>query len=133
MVAVSGALLLAVGILALITYYRKWTHLWKEWLTRLDHKKIGIMYIVLAPVMLLRGFADAMAIFVLSVMMAIDFTVPATAKKKENLSMGLSMIDRWDINSCRVYSGSINIRLAFPLPYSAACLDKPLHPIGRFE
>ena len=57
--AVSGALLLAVVILALITYYRKWTYLWKEWLTSLDHKKIGIMYIVLALVMLLRGFADA--------------------------------------------------------------------------
>ncbi|MFZ0241564.1 MAG: cytochrome o ubiquinol oxidase subunit I [Desulfobacterales bacterium] len=57
--AVSGALLVAVVILALITYYHKWTYLWKEWLTSLDHKKIGIMYIVLALVMLLRGFADA--------------------------------------------------------------------------
>jgi cytochrome o ubiquinol oxidase subunit 1 len=57
--AVSGALLLAVGILALITYYRKWTYLWKEWLTSLDHKRIGIMYIILALVMLLRGFSDA--------------------------------------------------------------------------
>ena len=46
-------------ILALITYYRKWPYLWKEWLTSLDHKKIGIMYIILALVMLLRGFSDA--------------------------------------------------------------------------
>ena len=46
-------------ILALITYYRKWTYLWQEWLTSLDHKKIGIMYIILALVMLLRGFSDA--------------------------------------------------------------------------
>jgi len=57
--AVGGASLLAVVILALITYYRKWTYLWKEWLTSLDHKKIGIMYIILAMVMLLRGFSDA--------------------------------------------------------------------------
>ena len=57
--AVSGALLLTVVILALITYYHKWTYLYKEWLTSLDHKKIGVMYIVLALVMLLRGFADA--------------------------------------------------------------------------
>ena len=57
--AVSGALLLAVVIMALITYYRKWTYLWKEWLTSLDHKKIGIMYIILALIMLLRGFSDA--------------------------------------------------------------------------
>jgi cytochrome o ubiquinol oxidase subunit 1 len=57
--AVGGALLLGVVILALITYYRKWTYLWQEWLTSLDHKRIGIMYIILALVMLLRGFSDA--------------------------------------------------------------------------
>ena len=57
--AVGGAILLALVILALITYYRKWTYLWKEWLTSLDHKRIGIMYIILALVMLLRGFSDA--------------------------------------------------------------------------
>ena len=34
-------------------------YLWKEWLTSVDHKRIGVMYIVLALVMLLRGFADA--------------------------------------------------------------------------
>ena len=54
-----GAVLLALVILALITYYRKWTYLYKEWLTSLDHKKIGIMYIILALIMLLRGFSDA--------------------------------------------------------------------------
>jgi cytochrome o ubiquinol oxidase subunit 1 len=46
-------------ILAIVTYKRKWTYLWKEWLTSLDHKRIGIMYIVLAWIMLLRGFSDA--------------------------------------------------------------------------
>jgi cytochrome o ubiquinol oxidase subunit I len=57
--AVSGSILLAVVILVLITYFGKWTYLWKEWLTSLDHKRIGIMYIILALVMLLRGFSDA--------------------------------------------------------------------------
>jgi cytochrome o ubiquinol oxidase subunit 1 len=57
--AVGGSILLAVVILVLITYYRKWTYLWQEWLTSLDHKRIGIMYIVLALIMLLRGFSDA--------------------------------------------------------------------------
>jgi len=57
--AVGGSILLAVVILALVTYYRKWTYLWREWLTSLDHKRIGIMYIILAMVMLLRGFSDA--------------------------------------------------------------------------
>lgn len=40
-------------------YFGKWTYLWKEWLTSVDHKRLGIMYIIVAIVMLLRGFADA--------------------------------------------------------------------------
>ena len=57
--AVGGTILLGAVILSLITYYGKWTYLWREWLTSLDHKRIGIMYIILALIMLLRGFADA--------------------------------------------------------------------------
>ncbi len=34
-------------------------YLWQEWITSVDHKRIGVMYIVLGLVMLLRGFADA--------------------------------------------------------------------------
>ena len=54
--------MIALGGLALvgaITYFRKWTYLWTEWLTSVDHKKIGVMYIIVAMIMLLRGFADA--------------------------------------------------------------------------
>lgn len=47
-------------MLALMTRYRVWGPLWRDWLTSIDHKKIGIMYIVLGLVMLLRGFADAL-------------------------------------------------------------------------
>ena len=36
-----------------------WGTLWRDWITSIDHKKIGIMYIILGLVMLLRGFADA--------------------------------------------------------------------------
>ena len=46
-------------VLGAITYFRFWGPLWRDWLTSVDHKKIGVMYIVLAFVMLLRGFADA--------------------------------------------------------------------------
>ena len=52
----------AIGGLSLIgalTYLRAWGYLWREWFTSIDHKKIGIMYVVLGIVMLLRGFADA--------------------------------------------------------------------------
>ncbi|HWL84158.1 MAG TPA: cytochrome o ubiquinol oxidase subunit I [Roseomonas sp.] len=49
-----------VAMLGALTYFRVWGYLWREWLTSVDHKRIGIMYIVLALVMLLRGFADAL-------------------------------------------------------------------------
>ncbi len=52
----------ALGGLAtvfLLTRYRLWGYLWKEWFTSVDHKKVGIMYVILGIVMLLRGFSDA--------------------------------------------------------------------------
>src|SRR5271154_356182 len=55
-----GVLIVAVlGILTLITVKGWWPYLWREWITSTDHKRIGVMYVVLALVMLLRGFADA--------------------------------------------------------------------------
>ncbi|HET6396080.1 MAG TPA: cytochrome o ubiquinol oxidase subunit I [Pseudoxanthomonas sp.] len=48
-----------IALLALVTRYRLWGPLWRDWFTSIDHKKIGIMYMVLGLVMLLRGFADA--------------------------------------------------------------------------
>jgi cytochrome o ubiquinol oxidase subunit I len=49
-----------VAILGAVTYFRLWGWLWRDWLTSVDHKKIGIMYVILAMIMLLRGFADAL-------------------------------------------------------------------------
>ena len=48
-----------LALLGAITYVGKWSYLWKEWITSVDHKRIGVMYIILALIMLLRGFADA--------------------------------------------------------------------------
>ncbi len=56
-VALGGA-----GLLALLTKFRLWGPLWRDWVCSIDHKKIGIMYIVMGLVMLLRGFADALMI-----------------------------------------------------------------------
>lgn len=53
-------LIAAVIIIALLFYYHRWTWLWKEWLTSLDHKKIGIMYIIVSLVMLYKGVIDAL-------------------------------------------------------------------------
>jgi cytochrome o ubiquinol oxidase subunit 1 len=48
-----------LALVGAVTYAGKWGYLWKEWFTSVDHKRIGVMYIILALVMLLRGFADA--------------------------------------------------------------------------
>jgi cytochrome o ubiquinol oxidase subunit 1 len=51
--------LVLIGVLALVTAKGWLPYLWREWITSVDHKRIGVMYIVLAMVMLLRGFTDA--------------------------------------------------------------------------
>src|ERR1700757_2186 len=51
--------LAGIAILGLITYCRQWKYLWTEWLTSVDHKKVGVMYFALGLVMLVRGFAAA--------------------------------------------------------------------------
>ncbi|MDC9595948.1 cytochrome o ubiquinol oxidase subunit I [Xenorhabdus anantnagensis] len=58
-VTLLGILLGGLVVVGSLTYFRKWKWLWTEWLTSVDHKKIGVMYIVVAMVMMLRGFADA--------------------------------------------------------------------------
>jgi cytochrome o ubiquinol oxidase subunit 1 len=60
MAAVGGIIVGGIVVLGLITYFRLWGYLWTEWLTSIDHKRIGVMYILLAMVMLLRGFSDAL-------------------------------------------------------------------------
>ena len=48
-----------IAVIGAITWFKLWGYLWREWFTSVDHKKIGIMYMVLGLIMLLRGFADA--------------------------------------------------------------------------
>jgi cytochrome o ubiquinol oxidase subunit I len=56
----SGVVVLAIlGVLAWVIVKGHLPYLWKEWITSVDHKRIGVMYTLLAMVMLLRGFADA--------------------------------------------------------------------------
>ena len=54
---VVGIVILAV--LAIVTVKGWWPYLWREWLTSVDHKRIGVMYVILGLVMLLRGYSDA--------------------------------------------------------------------------
>ncbi|WP_026960743.1 cbb3-type cytochrome c oxidase subunit I [Alicyclobacillus herbarius] len=53
-------LIVSIAIVAVLTYYKKWGWLWREWLTTVDHKKIGIMYVISALLMLFRGGVDAL-------------------------------------------------------------------------
>ena len=53
-------LLGALAVLALITHQKRWKWLWKEWLTSVDHKKIGIMYMVVSGIMLAKGLIDGL-------------------------------------------------------------------------
>jgi cytochrome o ubiquinol oxidase subunit 1 len=57
--AAVGMPLAVIGLVVLITYLKRWKWLWTNWLTSLDAKKIGVMYIIVAIVMLIRGVADA--------------------------------------------------------------------------
>ena len=60
MATLVGVVLGGLGLVAAMTYYKVWGTLWHDWLTSIDHKKIGIMYCILGFVMLLRGFTDAL-------------------------------------------------------------------------
>ncbi|SEK94114.1 cytochrome o ubiquinol oxidase subunit 1 [Roseateles sp. YR242] len=56
----AAVILGGIAVLALMTKFKLWGPFWRDWVTSIDHKRIGIMYIVLGIVMLLRGFADAL-------------------------------------------------------------------------
>lgn len=49
----------ALTVAALLTYFRKWGYFWSEWVTSLDHKRIGIMYVALSFVMMSRALVEA--------------------------------------------------------------------------
>ncbi|MBT0670860.1 cytochrome o ubiquinol oxidase subunit I [Novosphingobium profundi] len=58
-VTFAGVMLGGIALVAALTYFKVWGYLWKEWFTSVDHKKIGIMYMILGLIMFIRGFADA--------------------------------------------------------------------------
>lgn len=56
----ASIVLASLGILFVLTYFKKWGWLWREWITTVDHKKIGMMYIIASLLMLFRGGVDGM-------------------------------------------------------------------------
>jgi len=59
MFTMAAIVLVGLTVFGLITKYKKWGVLWRDWITSVDHKRLGVMYIFLALVMLFRGFSDA--------------------------------------------------------------------------
>ncbi len=58
--AVFSMAIIGIALIGLITYLKRWKWLWNEWLTTVDPKKIGIMYIIVVLLMFLKGFSDAL-------------------------------------------------------------------------
>lgn len=58
-IAMASIILGGIALVALVTYFKAWGYLWREWITTVDHKKIGIMYLLTALLMLFRGGVDA--------------------------------------------------------------------------
>ncbi|RUS49122.1 cbb3-type cytochrome c oxidase subunit I [Cohnella sp. AR92] len=71
-----GIVLASLSILFVLTYFKKWKWLWSEWITTVDHKKIGIMYIIAALLMLFRGGMDALLMRTQLVMPDMEFLKP---------------------------------------------------------
>ncbi|MGG3311686.1 cbb3-type cytochrome c oxidase subunit I [Paenibacillus sp. 2KB_20] len=65
-----------IAIVSGLTYFKKWKWLWRDWLTTVDHKKIGIMYILSAFLMLFRGGVDALLMRAQLAMPELDLLPP---------------------------------------------------------
>lgn len=80
-ITIGGGIMLllsGLGLFALLTYFKRWKWLWNEWLTSLDPKKIGVMYIIVALLMLLRGGSDAIMMRAQQALAASDSGVLST-------------------------------------------------------
>lgn len=78
--AAIGAGVGLIAVLAALTYFKKWGWLWREWLTSLDPKKIGIMYLVVAFIMLLRALSDAIMMRAQQALFATDPSSPISSE-----------------------------------------------------
>ncbi|WP_375383495.1 cytochrome o ubiquinol oxidase subunit I [uncultured Sphingomonas sp.] len=61
-IPIIASLVVALGITSVLVWIwlkGYFPYLWNEWITSVDHKRIGVMYCFLALVMLIRGFSDA--------------------------------------------------------------------------
>ncbi len=60
LIAGSVMIVVMIAIIAWVVLAGHLPYLWREWITSVDHKRIGVMYVLLGLLMLLRGFIDAL-------------------------------------------------------------------------
>lgn len=65
-----------IAVVTALTYFKRWKWLWTEWLTTVDHKKIGIMYVIASLLMLFRGGVDALLMRTQLAMPNMEFLSP---------------------------------------------------------
>lgn len=75
----AGGVLGVLFIIGLLTYTKRWKWLWRTWMTSLDPKKIGIMYLAVSGVMLVRGLADVIMMRAQQALFATTADGPITA------------------------------------------------------
>ncbi|HSX12919.1 MAG TPA: cytochrome o ubiquinol oxidase subunit I [Chlamydiales bacterium] len=93
---IAGVMMImgAISVIALLTYLRRWGWLWREWLTSVDHKRIGIMYIAVSGIMLSKGLIDAVMMRAQQAMAFGDSTGYLTASHFQQIvtAHGVTMI-----------------------------------------
>ena len=77
LIAGSVVFTAAIAIVVWIILAGHLPYLWREWITSVDHKRIGVMYTLLGLVMLVRGFVDAI---MMRTQQAVAFTRPAISR-----------------------------------------------------
>ncbi len=113
--AVAGMVIGGVIVVALLTYFKKWKWLYNEWLTTVDHKRIGIMYVMLALIMLVRGFADAIMMRTHQAMAYADPELAASGEK-----IGYLDADHWS----QIYSAHGMIMIIFvAMPFLSGLMN----------
>ncbi len=120
-----------IAVLGLITKYRLWGYLWKEWFTTVDHKRIGIMYMILGLIMFLRGFADAIMMRLQQAMAFGGSEGYLNAHHYDQiLVMGVKGYVTTDLSPSYGYSGIVIAMLAGVAPDAGWFLYPPLSGIA---
>lgn len=120
---IVGASVMGIAGVIAMTYFKKWGWLWREWLTSLDPKKIGIMYIIVSVFMLVRGLVEAAMMRAQQALYATEAASPVSADHFQQLFSGHGTIMIFFV-AMGIIFGLIN--LIVPLQIGARDVAFPL-------